>query len=81
MQDQTQIGRRARQSEISSPAIRPETIPALACYLGITTETLSQLAALHYLRQRQAALGIVGARSEASLMVGPALAVSEPRRC
>jgi len=48
MQDQTQIRRRARQSKISSPAIRPETIPELARYLGITTETLSQLGLRDY---------------------------------
>ena len=55
MQDHTEI-RLERRSKASAPAVGPETIPDLARYLGITAETLSQLMALHHLRERQKAL-------------------------
>jgi hypothetical protein len=66
MQDQPQARCFARQSEFSSPAGRPETIPEIARYLGITTETLSQLAAHQYLRERQTSL-----RSRPALAAAP----------
>jgi hypothetical protein len=55
MLDQTRIRHLTRRSKVLTCAVRPETIPALARYLGITSETLSQLVAFHYLRESQAA--------------------------
>jgi hypothetical protein len=56
MQDQANLPRFARQSNATLPTFRPDAIPDLARYLGVTPETLSQLAALHDLRQRRGGL-------------------------
>ena len=55
MQNQAGFRRFARQPARALDASAPDSIAELALYLGITPETLSQLAALHHLRRRRAA--------------------------
>ncbi len=56
MPDQAKFPRFARQPYAALPTLRPDAISDLARYLGVTAETLTQLAALHHLRQRRGGL-------------------------